>query len=84
LLQPTEIEEIIKKNLNCIYLRINGDDGTHFDATIVSKSFIDQSILQQHQLVYKSLGTMMIKEIHALSIKTYTPDQWKIIMEQGK
>mgnify|MGYP001346773513 FL=1 len=84
MLQPTEIEEIIKKNLNCIYLRINGDDGTHFDATIVSKSFIDQSILQQHQLVYKSLGTMMIKEIHALSIKTYTPDQWKIIMEQGK
>jgi|TARA_B100000768_G_scaffold173887_1_gene183594 acid stress-induced BolA-like protein IbaG/YrbA len=84
LLQPTEIEEIIKKNLECIYLRINGDDGTHFDATIVSKSFIDQSIIQQHQLVYKSLGTMMIKEIHALSIKTYTPDQWKIIMEQGK
>ncbi len=84
MLQPTEIEEIIKKNLECIYLRINGDDGTHFDATIVSKSFIDQSIIQQHQLVYKSLGTMMIKEIHALSIKTYTPDQWKIIMEQGK
>ena len=84
MLQPTEIEEIIKKNLVCIYLRINGDDGTHFDATIVSKSFINQSILQQHQLVYKSLGAMMIKEIHALSIKTYTPNQWKIIMEQGK
>jgi|TARA_B100000780_G_C20819073_1_gene325435 acid stress-induced BolA-like protein IbaG/YrbA len=83
LLQPAEIEEVIKKNLDCIFLKIKGDDGTHFDATIVSESFINQSTLQQHQLVYKSLGDMMKQEIHALSIKTYTPVQWKIIMEQG-
>ena len=39
-------------------------------------SFKDKSIIKQHQLVYEALGDMMKKEIHALSIKTFIPEQW--------
>ncbi|MGE4596777.1 MAG: BolA family protein [Methylophilaceae bacterium] len=77
MLSPSEIETIINKNLDCLFIEIKGDDGTHFEAIIVSDSFVNQSMIKQHQLVYKALGEMMKQEIHALSIKTYTPEQWK-------
>jgi acid stress-induced BolA-like protein IbaG/YrbA len=77
MIHPGQIEEIITKNLECKFIKVNGDDGTHFEAIIVSESFINQSQIKQHQLVYKSLGDMMKQEIHALSIKTYTPKQWE-------
>ena len=77
MLNPSEIETFISKNLDCQFIEIKGDDGTHFEAIIVSDSFVNQSMIKQHQLVYKALGEMMKQEIHALSIKTYTPEQWK-------
>ena len=77
MLLPSQIEEIIVDNLDCIFIEVKGDDGTHFEATIVSSLFKDQSMIQQHQMVYKALGDMMKQEIHALSMKTITPDQWQ-------
>ncbi|MDC0127543.1 BolA/IbaG family iron-sulfur metabolism protein [Methylophilaceae bacterium] len=77
MLLPSQIEEIIVDNLDCIFIEVKGDDGTHFEATIVSSLFKDQSMIQQHQMVYKALGDMMKQEIHALSIKTITPDEWE-------
>ncbi len=50
-------------------------DGQHFDALIVSDAFVGKSTLQQHQLVYRALGDKMRQEIHALSMRTFTPDQ---------
>lgn len=50
-------------------------DGQHFEAVIVSNSFVGKSTLQQHQLVYRALGDKMQQEIHALSMRTLTPDQ---------
>ena len=69
----------IVKNLDCEFIQVKGDDGTHFEAIIVSSLFKDESIIKQHQIVYAALGDMMKQEIHALSIKTFTPEQWKII-----
>ena len=43
---------------------------------IVSEAFRDKSKVQQHQLVYRALGDRMREEIHALSMKTLTPEQW--------
>ena len=76
MLQAIEIQKIIESNLKCNYIKVTGDDGTHFEAVIVSDDFINQSMIKQHQQVYSALGNMMQKEIHALSIKTFTPDDW--------
>jgi len=54
-----------------------GDDGTHFEALIVSPEFVGKTMVQQHQLVYAALGDRMRAEIHALSMKTLTPEAWR-------
>ena len=59
------------------YLSVAGDDGTHFEAVVVSNAFAGKSRVQRHQLVYQTLGERMREGIHALSIKTYTPEEWQ-------
>jgi acid stress-induced BolA-like protein IbaG/YrbA len=50
----------------------------HFEATVISASFIGKSLVQQHRMVYSALGRRMeSEEIHALALKTYTPDGWQ-------
>ncbi len=51
-------------------------DGEHFSARVTSSEFIGRSLVQQHQLVYKALGDHMRSDIHALALKTFTPDAW--------
>ena len=58
-------------------MEVAGDDGTHFEAIIVSDSFTGLNMVQQHQLVYKALGEKIGGEIHALSIQTFIPDEWE-------
>ncbi len=70
------IRQHIEASLPCEFVRIEGDDGYHFQAIIVSPEFRDKRMIQQHQLVYQALGEKMRLEIHALSMKTYTPEEW--------
>jgi len=77
MLLPSQIEDVIAANLDCDFIEVKGDDGTHFEATIVSPFFEDKSMIEQHQMVYQALGDMMKQEIHALSMKTITSEQWK-------
>ena len=72
---PEQIKDYISHGLACDTLRVEGD-GQHFEAIIVSKAFEGKSPIQRHQLVYSALGDRMREEIHALSMKTYTPEQW--------
>lgn len=51
-------------------------DGEHFSAQVVSSAFEGKPLPTQHRLVYGALGGRMGREIHALALKTYTPDQW--------
>lgn len=51
-------------------------DGEHFSAKVSSSAFVGRSLVQQHQLVYQALGDHMKRDIHALALKTYTPDKW--------
>ncbi len=76
MLRAEDVKIYIAQGLSCDYLEVNGDDGQHFEAIVVSKDFIGKNIVQQHQMVYKALGERMKDEIHALSMKTYTPDSW--------
>ncbi|MDO9206497.1 BolA family protein [Methylotenera sp.] len=76
MLSAQQLENYITQHLGCEHIKVLGDDGTHFEAVIVSAAFIGKSMVQQHQLVYSALGDRMRSEIHALSMKTYTPEQW--------
>jgi acid stress-induced BolA-like protein IbaG/YrbA len=78
-LSAAQLENYIKDGLACDYIKVLGDDGTHFEAVIVSPSFVGKSMVAQHQLVYAALGDKMRAEIHALSIKTYVPSKWQEI-----
>ena len=82
LLSAQQLESYITDNLACDYIKVLGDDGTHFEAVVVSPAFVSKTMLQQHQLVYAALGERMRAEIHALSIKTMTPDVWQKIQAQ--
>ena len=70
------IKAVIQKNMECNFIEIQGDDGSHFEATIVSDIFEGLTKVMQHQKVYDALDGMMKQELHALSIKTYTSSQW--------
>ncbi len=76
MLTAEEIKTYIESSLPCELVQVEGDDGVHFHALIVSSEFNGKNVVQQHQLVYKSLGNKMKQEIHALSMKTLTPEQW--------
>ena len=81
MLNAQQLENYITQHLACDYIKVLGDDGTHFEAVIVSPAFEGKRMVQQHQLVYGALGDRMRAEIHALSMKTLTPEKWQ---EQNK
>ncbi|MDD4963409.1 MAG: BolA/IbaG family iron-sulfur metabolism protein [Gallionella sp.] len=72
---PESIQLNIAQNMVTQHLTVVGD-GQHFEAVVVSDAFEGKSRIQRHQLVFKTLGDRMREEIHALSIKTFTPQEW--------
>jgi len=76
MLTANELRDYIMHGLPCDHVEVLGDDGQHFDAVIVSSQFTGKNKVQQHQLVYLALGQRMGVEIHALSMRTFTPDAW--------
>lgn len=72
---PEQLQTYISQGLACNELRVSGD-GQHFEALIVSEAFREKSRVQRHQLVYQALGDRMREEIHALSMRTMTPEEW--------
>ena len=75
MVQPDDIETYIRQGLDCTHLRVDGD-GHHFEAVIVSQAFEGLRLVARHQKVYGVLGDRMRQEIHALSMKTLTPQEW--------
>ena len=73
---PESIQKNIEQGMTTTYLTVGGD-GQHFEAVIVSEEFAGKSRIQRHQRVYQTLGDRMRGEIHALSMKTYTPQEWQ-------
>ncbi|ODU61266.1 MAG: BolA family transcriptional regulator [Comamonadaceae bacterium SCN 68-20] len=70
------LKDIISAGLPCEYLALEGD-GRHWYATIVSAEFEGKRPIQRHQRVYATLGDKMQRdEVHALSMKTFTPAEW--------
>lgn len=77
MLTPRFIKHHIANHLDCLHLEVTGNN-QHFTAIIVSNAFVDKNLIERHQLVYTILGTLMQKEIHALSLKTITPEEFNI------
>ena len=72
---PEAIDGYLRDKLVCEHLAVSGD-GAHFEATIVSAAFVGKNRVARHQVVYAALGDRMRAEIHALSMRTITPDEW--------
>ncbi|MDX1459810.1 MAG: BolA/IbaG family iron-sulfur metabolism protein [Xanthomonadales bacterium] len=69
------IEQLIRDGLPDAEVEVQGDDGVHFEARVVSPSFTGQPTLKRHRMVYATLGSKMGHEIHALALQTFSPDE---------
>jgi BolA protein len=79
-LEPTHLEVIDESHLHAGHAGAK-DGGQHFRAVIVSEKFAGLNRVKAQQLVYQSVEEWMGKEIHALSMKTFVPDEW--VAEEG-
>jgi acid stress-induced BolA-like protein IbaG/YrbA len=74
-----ELKNIISTHLKCEHIELEGD-GQHWHATIVAAEFEGKRLIQRHKLVYATLGEkIQTNEVHALSMKTYTPQEWQAL-----
>jgi stress-induced morphogen len=75
----TEIKRLIEEALpGAVALVVDeANDGEHFVAEVMSPSFTGKPLVAQHQQVYRALGANMGTSIHALALKTFTPEQWQ-------
>ena len=69
------IRKLIETGLPGAEVQVQGDDGVHFEATVVSEAFRGKMPLARHRLVYATLGELMGGAIHALALKTITPEE---------
>jgi acid stress-induced BolA-like protein IbaG/YrbA len=80
MIPPEQVETLIKQALPEADVRVQDLTGTqdHYQATIISPTFEQLSLVKQHQLVYQSVNAAMASgALHALALKTYTPAQWQ-------
>lgn len=81
LMNPDQIKALIEEGLPGASARVLSDDNTHFQALVVSDAFEDKKRIARHQLVYRCLGERMGNEIHALSIRAYTSQEWQQLQD---
>jgi acid stress-induced BolA-like protein IbaG/YrbA len=76
-MNPLEIAQLIEAGFDDAKVNVESDDNTHFGALVVATEFEGKRSLARHQLIYKTLGSLVGNEIHALSITALTPDEWR-------
>ena len=69
------IQNLIEAGLPGARAQVSGEDGVHFEATVVSAAFAGKLPLARHRMVNATLGALMGREIHALQLKTLTPEE---------
>jgi stress-induced morphogen len=80
MISPQQVEAMIKAEMPDAQVQVQDltGGGDHYQVTVVSSQFADKGLVQQHQLVYSALQEAMSTEaIHALALKTYTPENWQ-------
>jgi acid stress-induced BolA-like protein IbaG/YrbA len=77
-MQAHDIKKLIEDGLTSSTAQVEGEDGQHFDAIVISPAFQGKNRIQKQQLVYATLGNHIANgTIHAISIKTFTPEEWR-------
>jgi acid stress-induced BolA-like protein IbaG/YrbA len=77
-MRASEIQQLIETGLSNCTAMIEGEDGVHFTAIVITADFSGKSRVQKQQMVYATLGNRIHDgTIHALSIKTFTPEEWQ-------
>ncbi len=79
MISPDQVEAMIKATLPDAQVQVQDltGGGDHYQVTVVSTQFAGKGLVQQHQLVYGAVRQAMSSEaIHALALKTYTPETW--------
>lgn len=74
-MDPQAVKSMIEAGMPEAEVEVQGEDHTHFQAVIISPQFEGRRTIQRHQIVYRTLGEKMGREIHALSMKTLTPEE---------
>ncbi|MDO4709519.1 MAG: BolA/IbaG family iron-sulfur metabolism protein [Pseudomonadota bacterium] len=74
-MNPNTIQQLIEQGLPGARAQVQGDDGVHFEALVIAESFAGKLPLARHRMVYATLGERMGGEIHALALKTLTPEE---------
>ena len=82
-MQSDDIKNMIEEAMPGAQVIVRGDDGVHFEAVVISEDFLGKTLLQQHRLVNALLEERIKSgEIHALALRTYTPDAWQKNQEE--
>ena len=77
MIDPQQVQTTIRERLANAEVKVVGD-GEHFEAIVISPDFAGKTRVKQHQMVYQALQAEITSEaIHALSLKTYTPETWQ-------
>ena len=76
-MDPHDIAALIEQNLPGAKANVHTDGQGHYEATVVCAAFAGLRSLTRHQLVYAPLGPRVGREIHALAVKTFTPEEWQ-------
>jgi acid stress-induced BolA-like protein IbaG/YrbA len=80
---PQQITALIQAALPRAQIEVRSDDNTHFSARLIGSEFEGLRPLARHQLIYQALGERMGREIHALTIEAFTPQEWAARAPQG-
>ena len=75
-MNPAEITKLIEAGFDGAEVRVLSDDNTHFEAIVIASEFEGKRAIARHQLIYATLGSLVGNEIHALSIRAFTPAEW--------
>jgi acid stress-induced BolA-like protein IbaG/YrbA len=75
-MEPAEIKTLIENGLEDTTAEIFSEDNTHYAARVISPAFAGKRAIARHQLIYQCLGSLMGNEIHAMSIRAHTPEEW--------
>ncbi len=81
---PDEIRSVIEKAIPqaMVYAQDPNNDGEHFQAIVISPAFEGMALIKQHQLVMRALKDAFAQSVHALSLKTFTPEKWNQVKNQ--
>ncbi len=81
-MHPNEVKKLLTAQINCQHIEVHGEDQRHYEALLVSEDFTGMIKIKRHRMIYQALGDHMIEDIHALSIKAYTPEEYQKIKQQ--